>query len=100
MTGDTANNAAAANAMMLFVFFMFCFFLVLFLDLAAAHHFLSTVRIGNGRPFLPPIFIEHWAVSDVIAALTSCYRLGPRAELFEPSSPILYQICLGPTPPR
>src|SRR5213595_2201306 len=95
MTGDAANNAAAANAMMLFVLFMFCFCLVLFLDLAAADHVLSAVRIGNGCRCLHPIFVEHWAVSDVVTRLSGRQFLCLGAEFLERDTRVLYGTAFG-----
>ena len=83
MTGDAANNAAAANAMMLFVVLIFSFRLVLFLDLAAADHLFAAVGIGDGRRRLHPVLVKHWAVSDVVTGLTGNLRLRLAAQLFE-----------------
>src|SRR5439155_19966002 len=64
-------------------------FFILVLDFSAPDHPFSAIGIGDRRRCLHPIFVQHWAVCYVIAALTDCYRLGARAEFFEPSSRIL-----------
>src|SRR5438067_13752863 len=95
MTGDAANNTAAANAMMLFVVLIFSFRLVLFLDLAAADHLFAAVGIGDGRRRLHPILVQHWAVGDVVTGLTGTLRLRLAAQLFECRASFLQRLCLG-----
>src|SRR5437867_329329 len=73
MTGDAANNAAAAIAITDSVFFMFVVVLVcrcLLFDFPAADHFLSAVRIGDSCRCLHPILVLHRAMRDVVAALS------------------------------
>src|SRR5438270_3606776 len=95
MTGDAANNAAAANAMMLFVFFMFSLCLVLFLDLAAPDHVLSAIGVGDGCRRLHPVLVQHWAVGDVVTGLTDNLRLRLVAQLFECRASFLQRFCLS-----
>src|SRR6478672_5954997 len=95
MTGDAANNAAPANAMMLFGFFIFSFCLVLFLDLAAADHFFAAIGVGDGCRRLHPILVQHWAMGDVVTGLVSKLFLRLAAQLFECRASFLQRLCLG-----